>query len=345
MKTSQARRESASLPVAADLPVNSTLKEHDAESIALPRTNWPWSKPPEAGLRPSTMVQSWPKISVVTPSFNQGAFLEETIRSVLLQDYPNLEYIVIDGSSTDQSLDIIHKYENRLHWWISEKDNGHAHALNKGFARATGDVLCWINSDDLLMPGALRTVGELFARFPEVEWLTTTRPAVCDGDTKIEVGRCSGYSRRFLRRGGYLGEAYSNSSWIQQESTFWRRSLWLKTGARLDEKIRLAVDFELWTRFARHAALHMVDHELGCWRYHDTQRSKALEAYRAEAWRCLNGKPSATLSFLSRAWRKCGLEHVVKWQHWMKLLFGEPVICFERAEGDGKWIQKMKRVA
>jgi len=115
---------------------------------------------------PASVTQ--PKISVVTPSFNQGQYLEETIRSVLDQGYPNLEYFVMDGGSTDDSVEIIRKYADRLTGWVSEPDGGQMHAINKGFARATGDIMAWLNSDDKYCPWTFNVIGRIFAGLPEV---------------------------------------------------------------------------------------------------------------------------------------------------------------------------------
>ena len=116
-------------------------------------------------------LQDRPRISVVTPSFNQGEFLEATLRSVITQGYPELEYVVIDGGSTDDSVSIIERYEADLAYWVSEPDQGHAHALNKGFAKTTGEIMCWINSSDLYYPWTLETVAEIFSQLPQVDWI------------------------------------------------------------------------------------------------------------------------------------------------------------------------------
>lgn len=132
------------------------------------KIGWPWTV--ESRQLPDTMPNSlpWPKVSILTPSYNQGQFIEETIRSILLQGYPNLEYIVIDGGSTDETLNVIGKYAHWLHYWVSEPDRGQSHAINKGLAHCTGDIFNWINSDDLLSPGALNAVAMTWREDPNV---------------------------------------------------------------------------------------------------------------------------------------------------------------------------------
>lgn len=143
------------------------------------KTGWPWTE--ESPQLPETMPDGrpWPRISIITPSYNQGHLIEETVRSVLLQGYPNLEFIIIDGASTDRSVDIIRKYASWLASWISEPDRGQAHAINQGWARATGDIYAWLNSDDLLVPGSLTRVAAEFSK-RKTDWL-------CGGCTVIDA--------------------------------------------------------------------------------------------------------------------------------------------------------------
>ncbi len=217
------------------------------------------------------------KISIVTPSFNQAAFLEEAMLSVLSQDHEPLEYIVVDGGSTDSSTEIIQRHAARLAWSVSERDGGMYDALNKGFARTTGEVMAWLNSDDKLMPWALSIVAEIFATFPEVEWLTTL--AQIRWDERGRAVRClpqRGFSRAGFQRGENLPYAEQFSTgWIQQESTFWRRSLWEKAGARVGAEFEQAGDFELWARFFQHAELFSVETPLGGFRFHGEQKTGA----------------------------------------------------------------------
>jgi len=207
-------------------------------------------------------LQDHPRISVVTPSFNQDEFLEATLRSVITQGYPELEYVVIDGGSTDDSVSIIERYEADLAYWVSEPDQGHAHALNKGFAQTTGEIMCWVNSSDLYYPWTFEIVAEVFAAFPQVEWITgaISMVDVC-GRPKV-VASASGVNVFDVLAGDYRWR-------IQQESVFWRRSLWERAGGRLDQALTCAADLDLWLRFFRLVPLYRVGTLLGGFRVHD----------------------------------------------------------------------------
>lgn len=207
---------------------------------------------------------NYPKISIVTPSFNQEEFIEATIRSVVLQDYPNLEYIVIDGGSSDGSVNIIKNYSDKITYWVSEPDGGHGAGLNKGFSKSSGEIMGWINSDDLLTSWSLRTIGEIFTKFPHVNWIQ---------------GFTSSWNRQGQMTGGFRNPKNiydyltGNYAWIQQESVFWRRSLWDKAGEAISEKVKLMVDGELWSRFFLHDELYTVDCVLGGWRCYGENRA------------------------------------------------------------------------
>jgi len=218
---------------------------------------------------------SLPRISLVTPSFNQAAFLETTLRSVLDQGYPNLEYVVVDGSSTDGSRDILERYSDRLAWWVSEPDRGHAHAINKGFARTTGEIMGWINSDDILLPGSLALAAAAFETDSEVEWLTSTVTVLDPAGSIID----SWGHLRWTRSGFF----HLSHRWIQQESTLWRRSLWERAGGHVDEEL-VACDFELWARFFRHARLFHTPGSIGAFRFQPAQKTRnVMDRYFAEA--------------------------------------------------------------
>jgi len=231
-----------------------------------------------------------PKISIVSPSYNQGIFLEETMLSILNQGYPNLEYIVIDGGSSDGSLDIIKKHENRLAYWVSEQDDGQYHAINKGFGHATGEIMAWLNSDDIYFPWTLQCVGEIFAQCPEVEWITTCYPMALD-ERGFAVNCCNidAFLKESFFKGEFLpGFDWYAHGWIQQESTFWRRSLWENSGAFLNDTLQLAGDFELWCRFFQHANLYGVKLPLAGFRCHGTQKTATrIEKYKKEAFNSL----------------------------------------------------------
>jgi len=227
----------------------------------------------------------FPKISIVTPSFNQGKYLDQTIRSVTGGNYPDLEYVVIDGGSTDNSVEIIRKHSDRISSWVSEKDRGQYFAINKGFQRTSGEVMAWLNSDDMYLPWTVSLVGELFSKFPQVEWLTTSLPMFIDQNgNAITHGSVRGFTQQGLLRGDNLLHCgWEGVAFIQQESTFWRRSLWDKVGG-LDDSFRYAGDFDLWMRFFEQAKLYVVDVPLACFRKHDEQKtSTAFDMYKKEA--------------------------------------------------------------
>jgi glycosyltransferase involved in cell wall biosynthesis len=214
---------------------------------------------------------SWPRIALVTPVYNSGKYIEHTIRSVLAQGYPNLEYYIVDGGSTDETIEVIRKYEGAISGWTSEPDNGMYDALNKGFARTRGEIMGWISATDQLHLGGLLVVGAVFRDVAEAEWITGRPTWFNEEGMNLGVGATEHWSRtRFL-----MGA----NRYIQQESTFWRRSLWERAGGRVDASRRNAADFELWVRFFRHAPLYPVDSIIGGFRKHgDSLGLQDLEA-------------------------------------------------------------------
>ncbi|RPF47028.1 glycosyltransferase involved in cell wall biosynthesis [Thermodesulfitimonas autotrophica] len=241
------------------------------------------------------MENRWPRISVVTPSYNQGRFLEQCIRSVLNQGYANLEYIIIDGGSTDNSVEIIRKYEKHLAYWVSEPDEGQYHALNKGFARSTGEIMAWLNADDLYPPWTLCVVADIFRNFSDVEWISSLYPLTWNEEGwAVQCVPLPGFSRR----------AFLSGRKIQQESTFWRRTLWERAGGCLDVGFSLAADFELWARFWQHAELYGVAVPLGGIRNHEGRRAiRHRKEYAAEAREVLRrygGRPPTRLGVTAR---------------------------------------------
>ncbi len=209
------------------------------------------------------MLPSLPLVSIVTPSYNQAPFLEQTIQSVLAQDYPNIEYLIVDGGSTDGSLEIIQRYTEHLAWWISEPDQGQTDALNKGFARASGEILAWINSDDTYLPNAVTEAVAYLQAHPQAGMVYGDAHLI---DRRGEVigkfpARQTDYRR--LRR-GYVH--------IPQQASFFRANLWEKV-APLDPTFYFAMDYDLWVRLARISELHYHPRLWANFRLHQAGKS------------------------------------------------------------------------
>jgi hypothetical protein len=194
---------------------------------------------------------------------------------VLAQNYPNLDYFIADGGSSDNTMEVVRKYGDSLSGWVSEPDQGMYDALNKGFAQTRGEVMGWISATDQLHIGGLSVVGTIFGMFPEVEWITGRRTVFNEQGVMTRVDPLMRWSRlRFLLGG--------SNRHIQQESTFWRRSLWEKAGGYVDAGWRYASDFELWVRFFRHAQLYTVDSLIGGFREHgDSDSVQQAERFNA----------------------------------------------------------------
>ncbi len=232
------------------------------------------------------------------------------MQSVLNQSGPRAEYIVMDGGSTDGSVEIIQRHAASLAHWQSERDAGQYDAITRGFARTTGDLMAWLNSDDLYCPWAFSVVLEIFEALPEVQWLTTTMQIRWDAAGRpVRTLHAPGYSRAASLRGEHLPASGAFSlGWIQQESTFWRRSLWEKAGAQVGAGYPLAGDFELWLRFFQHAELYAVETPLGGFRFHGDQKTGGDRAdYLAEAERALTAHGGRRYGAFGRFQRRLGL--------------------------------------
>jgi glycosyltransferase involved in cell wall biosynthesis len=241
-------------------------------------------------------------ISIVTPSFNQGAFLERTILSVLTQNYHPLQFIIQDGGSTDKTAGILERYRRHLHHVDSRPDRGQSHALNLGFAHADGDILAYLNSDDLLLPGALNYVARYFVEHPTIDVVYGHRVLINDRDQ--EVGRWIMPSHQ--------DAAFIWNDYVPQETLFWRRGIWRRIGERIAEDYDAAMDLELLWRFrAAGARFARLPRFLGAFRVHPRQKSEAR-------------KLDLAIPELARLRLQYHGRHVPRWEIWLRVL---PYLC------------------
>jgi glycosyltransferase involved in cell wall biosynthesis len=234
-----------------------------------------------------------PLVSIITPSYSQARFLSETIQSVLSQDYPNLEYIIVDGGSTDGSTEIIKQYASQLTWWVSESDQGQADAINKGFAHANGEIFAWLNSDDTYQPDAIsQAVASLLAH-PEA--------SLVYGDANLidEQGNIIG---RFPSHQTDLQRLLRGSVHIPQQTTFFWSRIWKQVGT-LDPSFQFAMDYDLWVRLAKVAPLVYVPRLWANFRLHSEGKSVTMDdRCYPEMIRVYQREGGGRISFLATRW-------------------------------------------
>jgi glycosyltransferase involved in cell wall biosynthesis len=242
---------------------NSALSVKDLPAPPVGKRGWPWT----VGTKPLTSCRSdgspWPRLSIVTPSYDQGQFLEATIRSVLLQGYPDLEYIIVDGGSSDESVEIIRKYERYLSYWVSEKDHGQTDAINKGLVKTTGAYLGWLNSDDLYIQGAFGKVISAFLSHPESIVVHGNRVLI---DAADRVFGCSPLPAFNPPLTGYI---------VCSETAFWQRSA-MEMHGLFNPDFQFAMDLEFFTRLFLYGKFTKLDDYLGYFRCHATSKSSMI---------------------------------------------------------------------
>lgn len=235
------------------------------------KKGWPWTEDTPRLSESTPDGTPWPKISIVTPSYNQGRFIEETIRSVLLQGYPHLEYIIIDGGSTDNSVETIEKYQRWLSYWVSEPDSGQSQAINRGFEKATGEIYGWLNSDDCFLRHALKNAARAYRASPKAgAWYGDTLFVTADRK-QIDVRRSPNHL-----------DAKTIAAWNKnsfgQPACFFSKEAWQQAG-HLDEDLHYGMDLDLWIRIAKSFAFEKIEEVLAIERLHKdakTQRDAGM---------------------------------------------------------------------
>jgi len=320
---------------------------------------WPWTIEIKQLKSSFSNVRQWPKISIVTPSFNQAQFLEETIRSVILQNYPNFEYIIIDGGSTDRSIEIIKKYSRWLKYWISEPDNGQSHAINKGFARADGKIFGYINSDDFYEPGTFQTIAEVFIKNPNCN-LVAGECIILNGDI----------TSRFIKPwwpqnlSHFVKKTYSST--FAQPASFWTKTIFNQLGG-FDESLNYCFDREFFLRMGlKGISPFLIPQKIARFRKHpDSKTMKQGIEFHRESVKILfkhanpcgidrierkkikkNIKNEIKYIEIFSLWNKKGRKYAIL--HYIKMIMCSPTLLFQRkilGQGRRLFLFKAKNVA
>jgi glycosyltransferase involved in cell wall biosynthesis len=265
-----------------------------------------------------SVLSEWPRLTIITPSYNQGKYLEQTVLSVIGQNYPNLEYILVDGNSTDNSIQVIKKYEHRFTWWVSEPDGGQSNAINKGMALASGEWVAWLNSDDLYLPNALGNVMLAAVQNPPASWIV--------GNTVMikKKGHLTRAKIFHAWQNGHKADETNphpdswldfictkwSRTWLPQQSSFWKRSIWSQVGG-LDEQFHLAMDHELYGRFARLGYRPLlVKQALAIFRIHEEQKSARPSIFIPEEIQTVDKWLAQPISLEDR-------ETLIKYKNWL----------------------------
>jgi glycosyltransferase involved in cell wall biosynthesis len=281
-----------------------------------------------------------PQVSIITPSFNQAKYLEDTILSVLNQGYPNLEYIIVDGGSTDGCVDIIRKYEQKLAWWVSEPDEGQGDAIRKGLEHANGEIIAWINSDDYYLPGAILQAASLLKSRPEVGLVYGDVVSLNGNGRPINVQRLPDYDLMDLMSFHIIG----------QPSVFMRHSVYIKTGG-IDPRFHYLLDHQLWLKMASEAKIY---HQPALWsaaRYHADAKNVALaarfgrEAYQIVDWMAVT-EPFSKEFKSKRRKIKAGAHWLNAWYCSVGQKYGRSLAAYWRAfwRDPGRVMLDWKRV-
>ena len=272
-------------------------------------------------------MKHWPRITVITPSFNQARFLERTICSVLDQQYPVLEFFVIDGGSTDGSVELIQQYAHQLDWWESTPDGGQTEAINKGLARATGDIIAFINSDDLYMPGTLHTVGERMAGADAPRWLVGKCVHIdeYDEETDVMFPKAPRSFTEYLMR---------TSGLIPQPSSFWSAELFDQCGT-FDEDMHTSFDYEWNCRLLAHGVEPtIIDEPLAAFRVHEAAKGVAQADQFEPARQIVARRYAGELNWTDRV------------RLYRNLAYRQRLVAIERARHTGRavlWSDVMRR--